>query len=158
MSTETRRFNIRVYFLLFHPSKVEVLVSDEIIRRNYYTKFPGGGLEWGEGAADAVRREAMEELGQEVEVLEHFYTTDFFVQSAFRDSDQVVAIYYIVRLKEPPRFRIAYTRFSFLQSEKDEESFRWVPLAELQEDDFAFDADKAVVRRLLDQASNRRAT
>jgi 8-oxo-dGTP diphosphatase len=158
MSMDKRRFNIRVYFLLFHHDLHAVLVSDEIIRKGFYTKFPGGGLEWGEGLTDAIRREAAEELGQAVEIEEHVYTTDFFVQSRFREEDQVVAVYYKVRLLEPPKFRIALDRYSFTQSEDNEESFRWVPLTALAAEHFAFDADRTVVEILLNQASSRRAT
>ena len=41
-------FNLRVYGILLGENK-QVLVSDEFIRGSYYTKFPGGGLEFGEG-------------------------------------------------------------------------------------------------------------
>ena len=45
-------FNIRVYGVLINEKK-QVLVSDEFIRGEYYTKFPGGGLEGhGEGTRD----------------------------------------------------------------------------------------------------------
>jgi len=37
------KFNLRVYGILINEKK-QVLVSDEYIRGNYYTKFPGGGL------------------------------------------------------------------------------------------------------------------
>ena len=53
-------FNIRVYGILMTDNK-EVLVSDEIIRGNYYTKFCGGGLEIGEGTIDCLKREFLEE-------------------------------------------------------------------------------------------------
>ena len=39
-------FTIRVYGILLGDDK-QVLVSDEFIRGNYYTKFPGGGIELG---------------------------------------------------------------------------------------------------------------
>ena len=58
--------------------KQQVLVSDEYIRGNYYTKFPGGGLEFGEGTRDCLRREFIEEMNLNVEVGEHIYTTDYF--------------------------------------------------------------------------------
>ena len=69
------RFNIRVYGILINEKK-QVLVSDEFIRGNYYTKFPGGGLEFGEGTRDCLRREFMEELELKVNIVEHIYTTD----------------------------------------------------------------------------------
>ena len=46
-------FNIRVYGLLLNE-KNEVLVSDELIRGTYMTKFCGGGLEKGEGTIDEI--------------------------------------------------------------------------------------------------------
>ena len=49
-------FNIRVYGILINDKK-QVLVSDEFIRGSYYTKFPGGGLEYGEGLIEALKRE-----------------------------------------------------------------------------------------------------
>lgn len=142
------RFNIRVYFLLFNESG-DLLVSDEIIRGKHYTKFPGGGLEWGEGIADCVQREAREELGQEIEIIDHFYTTDFFIASAFKPTDQVVSVYYLAKLREEQRFRTSDQRFGFQQTEKDEESFRWVNMGELHLESFAFPADQKVVALLL---------
>lgn len=126
-----------------------MLVSDEIIRGEMFTKFPGGGLEWGEGIAECLQREAREELGQEIEVIDHFYTTDFFIESAFRSTDQVISIYYIARLQSAAKFRTSKKRFDFLQTEKDEESFRWVSLEDLKEGDFAFPGDRKVVQLLL---------
>jgi ADP-ribose pyrophosphatase YjhB (NUDIX family) len=141
-------FNVRVYFIIFNENRNAVLVSDEIIRGQMYTKFPGGGLEKGEGLEDAVRREALEELGQEVEVVQHFYTTSFFIRSAFNDKHQVIPIYYEAQLKSAPAFRLARHKFDFLQTEQNEESFRWVPISSIDHAEFAFDADKEVVRLL----------
>ena len=70
-------FNIRVYGILLDKNK-RVLISDEFIRGNYFTKFPGGGLEFGEGTRDCLKREFKEETGLDVEIKEHIYTTDFF--------------------------------------------------------------------------------
>ena len=56
------RFTIRVYGILFDENK-RILVSDEFIRGDYFTKFPGGGLEIGEGTRDCLKREFKEETG-----------------------------------------------------------------------------------------------
>lgn len=89
-------FTIRVYGLLENENG-KVLVLTENIREKLYNKFPGGGLELGEGTIEAVIREFKEELDITVEVIEHLYTTDYFIESAFKPGYQVLAIYYLVR-------------------------------------------------------------
>ncbi len=151
MQTAINRFNVRVYFLLIDEKK-GLLVSDEIIRGKHYTKFPGGGLEFGESTVEGAMRESLEELGQAIEVAEHFYTTDIFVQSQFNPSDQVLAIYYKAKLKEDQRFISSEKRFDFKQLVDNEESFRWIPLHDLNADDFSFPSDKIAVRMLMDES------
>jgi len=73
-----------------------VLVSEEQALGRQIIKFPGGGLEWGEGLIDGLKREWREEMNVSIEVLSHFYTTDFFQPSAF-DNSQIISIYYLVR-------------------------------------------------------------
>jgi ADP-ribose pyrophosphatase YjhB (NUDIX family) len=143
------RLNVRVYFFLLDDTSSHVLVSDEIIQKEWYTKFPGGGLEFGEGTLDAAMREAMEELGQAIEVTDHLYTTDFFIQSAFRESDQIMSIYYLAKLAEPQRFSTANSRFDFVQFEKNEERFRWVEIGQLVNEEFQFPTDRKAVEVFL---------
>jgi ADP-ribose pyrophosphatase YjhB (NUDIX family) len=69
--------SVRVYGVLINDQN-EVLVSDEYIRGEYYTKFPGGGLEIGEGTRECLQREFKEEMNLEVAIGDHIYTTDFF--------------------------------------------------------------------------------
>lgn len=88
-----KNFNVRVYGILLESNKV--LVCKEEVKGIEILKFPGGGLEFGEGTKDCLKREWMEELNTEIEISEHFYTTDFFQPSAF-DTSQVISIYYIV--------------------------------------------------------------
>ncbi|MBS1628702.1 MAG: NUDIX domain-containing protein [Bacteroidetes bacterium] len=128
-------FNIRVYGLWFHAACL--LVNEEIIRGQSIIKFPGGGLELGEGAVEGLKREWREELGLEIDVLSHFYTTDFFQRSAWDDS-QVVSIYYFVQ---------ADARQAFQNQQADEHSF-WMPQAELREDRFTLPIDRLVARML----------
>ncbi|MFA6058340.1 MAG: NUDIX hydrolase [Taibaiella sp.] len=89
-----KRFNVRVYGLYITDNMV--MVCAEMIQGQQIIKFPGGGLEYGEGTIDCLKREFMEEMQIEIEVLSHYYTTDYFQPSAYDDS-QVISIYYIVR-------------------------------------------------------------
>lgn len=140
-----KRYNIRVYALIFHEGKI--LLTDEI-RGRRMTKFPGGGLEWGEGIADCVRRECVEELGQEPVALEHFYTTDFFIASAFNSDDQLISIYYTIELPHPEKVPVAGNAFDFGKHEEGEQIFRWVDPATTTDDDFTFPIDRLVAKML----------
>jgi 8-oxo-dGTP diphosphatase len=138
------RFNIRVYMLI--QSGDQLLISDEIIRGEHYTKFPGGGLEYGEGMLDCLHREAIEEFGQAVKNPRHFYTTEFFQRSAFRPEDQIISVYYQCEFDDEIQFRMAESKFDFVPGTR--ESFRWVKLAELSEAELSFPIDKEVLRLL----------
>jgi 8-oxo-dGTP diphosphatase len=133
---------LRVYGIFLLAGNV--LLSDELVFGQHVTKFPGGGLHLGEGPADCIRREMMEETGQEFDVLEHVYTTDFFQASAFHPDKQVISIYYRVASVEPPRFRTSDKRFDFAAATDGAQSFRWVPLNGLQPDQLTLPIDRHV--------------
>ncbi len=137
-------FNIRVYGLLIN-TKGEILLSDESENKRNFTKFPGGGLELGEGLIAALKREFMEECNAEIEVAGHFYTTDFYEKSSFNDS-QVISIYYLV--KEVNALKLNFKTKVFDFDENTKQSFRWVKLSELAEADVTFRTDKTVVSLL----------
>lgn len=88
-------FTIRVYGIYITRNQ-KILVSREKIDNKWYTKFPGGGLEFGESPMECLKREFLEEMNQNITVEAHFYTTDFFVQSNFNPKKQVLAIYYLI--------------------------------------------------------------
>jgi 8-oxo-dGTP diphosphatase len=101
---ELRGFTVRAYGLLESGGKI--LAIRERIAGKEYLKFPGGGVDLGEGTIDAVIREFMEELDLKVDVIRHLYTSDHFVQSAFRPEYQVIAVYYLVRAADISSIRI----------------------------------------------------
>ena len=149
-------FNIRVYGILRGPQG-EVLVSDEYIRNEYFTKLPGGGLEYGEGARDCLKREFMEEMNLEVEVGDHIYTTDFFQQSAFNPAHQIVSIYYHVKALGPITVPLRSKPFDFdaaqlaLYKERNEiETFRFIKWEDFSEEQLSLPIDKHVARLLKD--------
>ncbi len=106
------RFNLRVYGILVNEKR-QVLVSDEYIRGGYYTKFPGGGLEFGEGTRDCLRREFLEEMNLRVEPGDHIYTTDYFQMSAFNPEHQIISIYYYVTALEEIKVPLREKLFDF---------------------------------------------
>jgi ADP-ribose pyrophosphatase YjhB (NUDIX family) len=143
-------FNIRVYGILIHEGD-KVLVSDEFIRGNYYTKFPGGGLEFGEGTRDCLIREFMEEMNLKVEVQEHLYTTDFFQMSAFNPEHQIVSIYYKVKALEEIRVPLREQPFSFDETQMaiyhqtgETETFRLIPMKDFDASVVHLPIDKVV--------------
>ena len=132
-------FNVRVYGLWIADDKL--LVVQEPVKGKQITKFPGGGLEFGEGTIDCLRREFREELQLELSKISHFYTTDFFVQSFIDPSHQVISIYYLV---EADPDAAVFENNEGLQ-------FSWIPLQTLQTDMFDLPIDKLVVGMIIDR-------
>jgi ADP-ribose pyrophosphatase YjhB (NUDIX family) len=143
------RFNIRVYGLLLHDGRL--LVSDEIIRGQRITKFPGGGLELGEGPRECLIREVKEEMGLVAMDLRHFYTTDFFQRSAYARHEQLVSIYYTFTVAGIEALSYGTDRFG--QGASEMEWFRWLDLGSAREDAVSLPIDQLVLGMLIGQCS-----
>jgi 8-oxo-dGTP pyrophosphatase MutT (NUDIX family) len=144
------KYNIRVYALILNGEN-EVLLSDEYQMDMKMTKFPGGGMEFGEGTLDCLQREAREEFGQSLINIRHFYTTDYYQPALFFKDTQLVSIYYLADFSEEIRFRVADKPFDIREMKNGAQSFRWVPLSGLSEEDLTFPVDRRVVRLLQDR-------
>jgi ADP-ribose pyrophosphatase YjhB (NUDIX family) len=143
-------FNVRVYGVLINEKK-QVLVSDEYIRGNYYTKFPGGGLEIGEGTRDCLKREFKEEMDLEAEIGEHLYTTDFYQVSAFNPAHQLISIYYYVKALEEINVPLRIKEFDFDEQQMEvynntrmTETFRFIDWNDFSADSVTLPIDKIV--------------
>ena len=143
-------FNIRVYGVLINDNK-QVLVSDEYIRGGYYTKFPGGGLELGEGTRDCLKREFKEEMNLEVKVGDHLYTTDFYQVSAFNSAHQIISIYYLASALEDIRVPLRSKEFDFDEQQMEvynktrmTETFRFIDWDKFSPDSVTLPIDKIV--------------
>lgn len=97
-------FNIRVYACVVKDKKVLTLFEE--YAGEPLMKFPGGGLEFGEGLKECLKREFAEELNVDVEIGEHFYTQEDFLVSRFRDNEQLLTIYYLVNIVNEEDFII----------------------------------------------------
>lgn len=138
--------NVRVYGIMINDQK-QVLVSDEYIRGGFYTKFPGGGLELGEGTIECMVREWKEELNQDIEVVEHIYTTDFYQVNAFDNSSQILSIYYLVKPTSPFTARIMNKPFDYeIPDDKtiQLEGVRWVNWNDFSSDTVTLPIDKVL--------------
>ena len=147
-------FNVRVYGVLINEQR-QVLVSDEFIRGEYYTKFPGGGLEFGEGTRDCLKREFLEEMNLEVEVGEHIYTTDYFQLSAFNPGHQIISIYYYAKPLAPITVPLRTKPHDFdedqlkiYQQTSEIETFRFIAWENFNEESLTLPIDKLVAKQI----------
>ena len=127
-----KNFNIRVYGIVIQND--EILLSNEQYGKHRFVKFVGGGLKQGESTIDCLKREFKEELDQDIEIIEHFYTTDFFQASMFDPNQQVISIYYKVNIKTSLNGDFTHVF--------------WKSLQELTEDSVSLPIDKYVVKLL----------
>ncbi|MCF8364991.1 MAG: NUDIX hydrolase [Bacteroidales bacterium] len=147
MKVKIEKFNIRVYGIAINE-KMEVLLTDEFRLGMYMTKFPGGGLEFGEGTLDCLRRECREELGREIVIKSHYYTTDYF-QPTFllNEPQQLLSIYYLIKIANEESIQVSRTKFDF-EAKDGAQIFRWEKLANLHPDALTFPIDKKVLEML----------
>lgn len=143
---EINQFNIRVYGFLINQESI--LVTDEFRLGIYMTKFPGGGLQFGEGTIDCLKREFMEELNTRIEVVSHVYTTDFFQPTTLLPTNmQLLNIYYHVKAEKPYPFKTTTIK-NDIPGVDGAQNFRWVKISSLSEEKFTFPIDQWISSRI----------
>lgn len=135
-------FNVRVYGLL--QENDHLLVMNELVFGEKVVKFPGGGLEYGEGILACLARELKEELHVELSSAEHFYTTDFFIQSQFHAvPNQVISVYYRIKLRSMKNLPAPGS------GEVGIAGSSWLCMQEMTESAVTLPIDKVVLKKLL---------
>lgn len=140
-------FNIRIYGILKKGN--QVLVSDELIGGKAVTKFPGGGLELGEGIEECIEREFEEELDISVTMESIYYVNEFYQTSAFDEREQLISIYFMVKQTDAKEIPIAKKAFAFPPHQK--QCFRWMEIKKIRQMDIHYPVDQKVVLKLQEE-------
>jgi 8-oxo-dGTP diphosphatase len=140
------KFNIRVYGLLIKNN--HVLCCRENHKGKEYFKFPGGGLEFGEGILDCLLREFLEETNLQLHQSDFFYMNEFYQQSAFNSMDQLISIYYLVDTQD----ELSRTQITEIRNGLPWEiNLEWHDLQEFDINKLTFPIDKLVMNKLKSQ-------
>jgi ADP-ribose pyrophosphatase YjhB (NUDIX family) len=138
-----RSFNVRSYGILLNQDSV--LLSEEWYPNHDgpILKFPGGGVNLGEGVVDCLIREFREEANLEIKVHDVVHVGRGFVKSHFNDT-QVISVYFRVESLggEPPVDQILMD-----PEGREGASYRlfWCPLSELDAKKMTFANEKEMV-------------
>ena len=128
-------FNIRVYALCIVNN--QLLTLKEPFAGNMLVKLPGGGLEFGEGTADCLKREFKEELNLEITVGDAFYIQENFVPSLTKDGKQLLMLYFFATITNLNNLEII---------DKNIQEVRWIPLT--ANNPFTLPVDRIVFNKL----------
>ena len=130
------KINVRVYGTVVKNNTVLTLYEE--YAGEHLMKFPGGGLEFGEGLTDCLHREFEEELNVKIRIIDHLYTQEDFLVSRFRDNEQLLSIYYLVEIVDENEFLIIDPCI---------EKIEWTPIIQ-PENPFQLPIDKIVFDKL----------
>lgn len=136
-------FNLRVYALIRRGA--QLLLTRESYETHGFTKFPGGGVEPGEGLVDALARELKEELGLEAGNFSLYYVNDFYQPSAFDPSQQIISFYYMADIPDLP---LPEEHTEWRGGLPYQMTFHWVEIDRLPEEELTFPIDRLVLNRL----------
>ena len=132
------KFNIRVYGIWIKSDKI--LLSHENIDGYAMTKFPGGGLEFGEGSLDCLKREFMEELNVKITRFRLIHVSEKYIPSVFEKNEQVIAVHYLIESDDSIKNYETVQNTAVGRSNRIH--FKWHKLSPFLIDDFSFEMDK----------------
>lgn len=130
------KINVRIYATVLKDRKV--LALQEEYAGDQLLKFPGGGLEFGEGAIECLEREFEEELNLKIKNVQHLYTQENFLVSRFRENEQLLTIYYLAAIVDETDLLIRDACI---------EKIEWISL-DTEENPFILPVDKVVFELL----------
>lgn len=133
-------FNIRVYALCIVNN--ELLTLKEPFAGNMVVKLPGGGLEFGEGTADCLKREFKEELNLEITVGDAFYIQEDFIPSLAKDGKQLLTLYFFATIIDLQNLELL---------DKNIQEVNWIPLT--ANNPFTLPVDQIVFNKLQSKLS-----
>ena len=105
-------------------------------KQGYYD-FPGGFVDPGESAEQALLRELAEELGQSPHSISYLCSSHNVYH--YRGLDYTICDVF---------YRCEYADLSVLKAADDVAELRWLPIAELDCADFAFDSASDAIRHI----------
>ena len=88
------RFRVGAYGLLVEDGRI--LITKTRTRTGVLLNFPGGAVELGEGALEALRREFVEETGLSVRATHLAHASEAFFQSRDYPENQLIKLYWVV--------------------------------------------------------------
>lgn len=135
------KINIRVYACILKYA--QLMIIHEEYAGEKLLKLPGGGLEFGEGLIDCLHREFAEELNVKIKILEHLYTQEEFVQSKFRDHEQLLTIYYTAEIVDEENLKILDPTIDFID---------WIDIRAV-ENPFPLPVDRIAFEKLKEKLS-----
>jgi 8-oxo-dGTP pyrophosphatase MutT (NUDIX family) len=125
-STSKGKFSFRVAGVCIHEGKLLVHRSS----KDTYWALPGGRLEVGESTEDGLRREMMEEIGEDVSLLGLYSIAENFFTYEGEEVHELGFYYHMRLLEDSPL--LEQEEFEGIEGEV-KLHYRWIPLASLDE-------------------------
>ena len=140
IKVEDYKLNVRAAGIIIHNNKV---LSHRILYSNHYT-FIGGRVEIGEDSATTVKREIEEELGKEVEIIEHGGVIENFFEMQGTKYHEMLFMHRAEFVDEEDQ-KIEYTLKN--REGKDYLQYEWIDIDHL--DDYPI--KPAIIKEILKQ-------